>query len=79
MTGGAVIFIAASLAAGALLGALRATTVRVWREQERFMRQGTWLTAVLWLVSVGGHVGAAQLLSGSAAQADRVARSCTSR
>lgn len=38
------------------LGYLRARTVRVWNEGDRWIRQGTWLTAVLWVVTLGVHL-----------------------
>lgn len=66
-------FIAASLAAAILLGALRATTVRLWIKDGRVVRQGTWLTVILWLISVGSHLVASALLHGAAATADRFA------
>jgi hypothetical protein len=52
------------------LGVARAWTVRLWVAGGQAMRQGTWLTVVLWLVAVGLHlavdsrskVGAASLL-----------------
>jgi hypothetical protein len=51
-------------------GALRAFTLRIWRENGVLWRQGNWLTVVLWLVAVAGHslldglglVGSASLL-----------------
>lgn len=48
-----------SFVVGAIgLGALRAATVRIWRTEGAVLRQGTWLTIVLWLVSLGLHYGA---------------------
>ena len=57
-------FAAGSLLAAGLLGAVRAVTVRLWHDGSRVMRQGSWLTAVLWLVSVGLHVAAGAWLPG---------------
>jgi hypothetical protein len=37
------------------LGAIRAWTVRVWQEGDRYLRQGTWLTVGLWVVGVAIH------------------------
>jgi hypothetical protein len=38
------------------LGALRAWTVKLWRDpQGVLLRQGTWVTVVLWLVGLGVH------------------------
>jgi hypothetical protein len=52
------------------LGVARAWTVRLWMAGGQAMRQGTWLTVVLWLAAVGLHlavdstskVGAASLI-----------------
>jgi hypothetical protein len=38
------------------LGAIRASTVRVWHDGACWLRQGTWLTIGLWLVGVLIHV-----------------------
>lgn len=38
------------------MAAIRATTVKVWLEQGITYRQGTWLTILLWVVSIGLHV-----------------------
>jgi hypothetical protein len=37
------------------LGAVRALTVRLWRDGEAVLRQGTWLTVGLWLVGIVIH------------------------
>ena len=43
--------------AGAGLGAIRAATVRIWRAQDgSAWRQGTMLTAALWLISLAAHL-----------------------
>jgi hypothetical protein len=56
-----------SLAIAAVTGAIRAPTVRVWRDDSgQLLRQGTWLTAVLWVVSVGAHLGYDALVGGKA-------------
>jgi hypothetical protein len=54
----------ASVVIGAgLLGALRAYTVRLYGGPDgRVLRQGTWLTMVLWLVSIAVHFGAFSLV-----------------
>lgn len=51
-----IAFIAGSLVVAGLLGAARAVTVRLWRDGGQVLRQGTWLTAALWLVSAGLHL-----------------------
>ncbi|HWE90799.1 MAG TPA: hypothetical protein VG317_15170 [Pseudonocardiaceae bacterium] len=53
----AVLALAGSLIVGATLGVVRAYTVRLWRENGTLYRQGTLLTLVLWLVSIGAHIG----------------------
>lgn len=47
------------LDAGAL-GALRACTVRLWRDGGRVMRQGTWFTIALWLAGLAIHIAVDQ-------------------
>jgi FtsH-binding integral membrane protein len=37
------------------LGALRAWTVKLWRDGQSVLRQGTWVTVVLWVVGLGIH------------------------
>jgi hypothetical protein len=69
VTGVVLVYLVASLVASAVLGAVRAVTVRVWRRDGQVFRQGTWVTALLWLVSAGGHVLAGMLLHGSEAAA----------
>jgi len=46
------------------LGAVRAYTVRVWREDEfgRWLRQGTWITLGLWVLGAGVHAAADALV-----------------
>jgi hypothetical protein len=40
------------------LGAVRAWTVKLWHDgQQGVLRQGTWVTVVLWLVGLGIHEG----------------------
>ena len=52
-----VAWMAVSLMAGAGLGAIRAATVRIWWAQDgSAWRQGTMLTAALWLVSLATHL-----------------------
>jgi hypothetical protein len=38
------------------LGAVRGYTVRVWRDGQRWLRQGTWTTIALWLAGSAIHV-----------------------
>jgi hypothetical protein len=54
-----------SLVLAGVLGAARALTVRVWRQDDgQLMRQGTWLTALLWIVSLAVHLGYDELVAG---------------
>jgi hypothetical protein len=58
-----------SLVLAAVFGGIRAVTVRLWLDGGQGMRQGTWLTLVLWLVSLGVHLGYDYLVDGKGAQA----------
>jgi len=60
--------LAGSLALAAIFGAIRALTVRVWINAGQALRQGTWLTAVLWIVSLGVHLGYDYLVDGKGPQ-----------
>jgi hypothetical protein len=56
VSGEAVGILVFSFVVGAVaLGALRAYTVKVWRAGPVVLRQGTWVTMVLWAVSLGIH------------------------
>jgi hypothetical protein len=60
-----IVALAGSLVLAAVLGAARALTVRVWRQDDgQLMRQGTWVTAVLWIVSLAVHLGYDELVAG---------------
>jgi hypothetical protein len=67
-TGTVFAALAGSLALAALFGAIRAMTVRVWIQAGQALRQGTWVTAVLWVVSLGVHLGYDYLVDGKGAQ-----------
>jgi hypothetical protein len=55
---GAVITAAVgSLVLAVVTGTLRAPSERLWRREGRVWRQGTALTVVLWVVSLGLHLG----------------------
>lgn len=62
--GGIAAALAGSLAIAAVSGAVRAPTVRVWRENGQLLRKGTWLTAALWVVSFAAHLGYDDLVAG---------------
>jgi hypothetical protein len=53
----AVAALAGSLVLAAVFGALRAVTVRVWMKDGQPWSQGNVLTAVLWIVALGAHLG----------------------
>lgn len=54
---GPVAWIVASLVVGGALGAARAYSAKTWRLQDgSAMSQGTVVTAVLWVVSLGAHL-----------------------
>lgn len=54
-----------SLVLAGVFGWLRALTVRVWRQDDRQLyRKGTWLTAVLWVISLAVHLGYDALVAG---------------
>ena len=61
--------LAGSLVLAAATGAIRAVTVRVWIHGGQALRQGTWLTAALWIVSLGLHLGYDYLVDGKGSQA----------
>ena len=61
---GVIIALAGSLVLAAIFGAIRAATVHVWVDGGQAWRQGNWLTAVLWIVSLGVHLGYDYLVEG---------------
>jgi hypothetical protein len=63
-TGTVIAALAGSLVLAAITGAIRAATVHVWINAGQALRQGTWLTAVLWIVSLGLHLGYDYLVDG---------------
>ena len=53
-----VALVVVGLVAGAVLGLVRAMTVTVWRSPDGVAwRRGTMVTAALWIVSLGVHLG----------------------
>ncbi len=68
-TGTVFAALAGSLALAAITGAIRAMTVRVWIQAGQALRQGSWITAVLWVVSLGAHLGYDYLVDGKGSQA----------
>ncbi len=53
----AVIALAGSLVLAAVFGAARAATVRIWLQGGQAWVQGNLLTAALWVVALGAHLG----------------------
>ena len=60
--------LAGSLVLAAITAAIRALTVRVWIDGGQAWRQGNWLTALLWVVSIGLHLGYDYLVLGKGSQ-----------
>jgi hypothetical protein len=52
-----IVALAGSLVLAAVLGAARAATVHLWLQDGQPWRQGTWLTGLLWVVSLAAHFG----------------------
>jgi hypothetical protein len=61
--------LAGSLALAVVTAAIRAVTVHVWIDSGQAIRQGTWITAVLWIASLAAHLGYDYLVEGKGAQA----------
>ena len=60
-----LVAVVGSLLLAGLLGAARALTVRVWRQDNgQLMRRGTWVTAAGWVVSLAVHLGYDELVAG---------------
>lgn len=53
----AVVALAGSLVLAALFGAARAATVKIWMQNDQPWVQGNLLTAALWIVALGAHLG----------------------
>ncbi|MGW4398386.1 hypothetical protein ACWEHA_24145 [Amycolatopsis nivea] len=56
-TSAAILLLTASFVVAGGFGVARGYTMRFWRTDGTLWRQGNWLTAVLWLVSFGIHLG----------------------
>jgi hypothetical protein len=46
-----------SLVLAAVFGLLRAATVRLWVQDGQVWMRGNWLTAILWIIALGAHLG----------------------
>jgi hypothetical protein len=53
----AVVALVGSLILAAVFGAARAATVRIWVQDGQAWSKGNLLTAALWVVAVGAHLG----------------------
>jgi len=62
--GGIAAAVVGSLVIAGVFGAVRALTVRVWRQDGQLLRRGTWLTGVLWVASLAAHLGYDYLVAG---------------
>lgn len=58
-----IVLLATSIVVAAAFGAIRATTVRLWFEDGRLLRQGTAITAALWLIAIAIHIGGDQVIA----------------
>ena len=65
--------LAISLVLAAGLAAARAATMKLWRTDQGWFRQGTVVTLVLWLISIGSHLGIDALAGHLAGRAEDVA------
>jgi hypothetical protein len=65
--GGIAAAVIGSLVLAAAFGAVRALTVRVWRDNGQLLRKGSWLTAVLWILALAAHLGYDYLVAGHVA------------
>jgi hypothetical protein len=46
-----------SLVLAAVFGVLRASTVKLWTQDGQVWSKGNWLTAALWIIALGAHLG----------------------
>jgi drug/metabolite transporter (DMT)-like permease len=63
LAGTGIALLVLSIVVAAAFAVWRATTVRVWLDGGQLMRQGTWVTIVLWLVAIGVHLGGDHLIA----------------
>jgi hypothetical protein len=57
------VLLATSIAVAAGFGVVRAGTVRIWCEDGRLLRQGTAITAALWLAAIAVHLAGDQVIA----------------
>jgi hypothetical protein len=56
--------LAGSLVLAAVMGGIRASSVRIWSEGGVAWSRGTWITIALWVVSLASHLAYDYLLAG---------------
>jgi hypothetical protein len=61
--GTGVVALAGSMVLAGVFGVIRAATVRVWMKDGQPWSQGSMVTAVLWIVALGAHLGYDALLN----------------
>lgn len=49
--------LAGSIVLAVIAGVVRAPSVRLWSQDGQVWRRGTWVTAVLWVVTLAAHLG----------------------
>jgi hypothetical protein len=64
--------VAGSLVLAAVMGAVRAPTMRIWRQGEQLMIRGNWLTATLWVIAVAAHYGYDYFVAGAGTNGENV-------
>jgi hypothetical protein len=65
--------LAGSLVLAAVMGGFRASTVRIWSDAGVAWSRGTWITVVLWVVSLGSQLAYGYLFAGKSSSAGRAA------
>jgi hypothetical protein len=61
--------VAGSLVLAVVSGAIRAPTIRLWWQDGQYWRQGNWVTLILWIGSLGAHLGYDALIAHSTGKA----------
>jgi hypothetical protein len=62
--------VAGSLVLAVVTGAIRAPTIRLWWQDGQYWRRGTWVTLILWIISLGAHLGYDALIAHSTGEAE---------
>lgn len=53
---GDLLIVVVSILIGFILAVIRAFTIHLWREDQVVYAQGSWITALLWIVGLGQHL-----------------------